>query len=76
AHEMTSYLQRLRGVRINMEFNSALCRGLLAARNGEPDVDKAGGASRTACAACGSGCAGQSVALPVVSAEKHSIVPS
>lgn len=75
-HEMTSYLQRLRGVRINMEFNSALCRGLLAARNGEPDVDKAGGASRTACAACGSGCAGQSVALPVVSAEKHSIVPS
>ncbi|MBR0873336.1 DUF59 domain-containing protein [Bradyrhizobium tropiciagri] len=75
-HEMASHLQRLRGVRINMEFNSALCRGLLAARDGEPDADRAAGTSRGGCGGCGSGCAGQPVASPSVIAEKHSIVPS
>jgi metal-sulfur cluster biosynthetic enzyme len=30
--ELAGYLSRLRGVRINMEFNSVLCRGLLEAR--------------------------------------------
>jgi hypothetical protein len=37
-HELATYLQRLRGVRINMEFNSSLCRGLLATRYSEPDA--------------------------------------
>jgi metal-sulfur cluster biosynthetic enzyme len=30
---LPAYLDRLRGVRLNMEFNGALCRGLLAARD-------------------------------------------
>lgn len=57
-HEMVSHLQRLRGVRINMEFNSSLCRGLLAVR--EVDGDRS---SQTPgpCGSCGSGCAAQSV---------------
>lgn len=70
-HELASYLQRLRGVRINMEFNSSLCRGLLAARYRERDGDSAG-QSAAPCGGCGSGCAGRSIGLPVA-AEKHSI---
>jgi len=33
------YLRRLRSVTVNMEFNGALCRGLLAARFGEDQAD-------------------------------------
>jgi metal-sulfur cluster biosynthetic enzyme len=73
SYELASYLQRLRGVRINMEFNSSLCRGLLAARYRELD---AGHTARTpvdagACGGCGSGCARRSIGLPVT-AERHS----
>lgn len=32
------HLRTLRGVRLNMEFNGALCRGLLAAREATPDL--------------------------------------
>jgi metal-sulfur cluster biosynthetic enzyme len=39
--ELASHLRRLRTVRINMEFNSALCRGLLGARYLERDGDSA-----------------------------------
>lgn len=73
-HELASYLQRLRGVRINMEFNSSLCRGLLAARYSEGDGANAG-QSATPCGGCGSGCAARSLGLPAV-AEKHSIAPA
>lgn len=73
-HELASYLQRLRGVRINMEFNSSLCRGLLAARYREHDGAGAG-QSAAPCGGCGSGCAGRSIGLPVV-AEKHSVAPA
>ncbi|MGY3604504.1 MULTISPECIES: metal-sulfur cluster assembly factor [unclassified Bradyrhizobium] len=67
--ELASYLQRLRGVRINMEFNSSLCRGLLAARYREPDGDAGQTAVDVApCGGCGSGCAVRA-AGPV---EKHS----
>jgi metal-sulfur cluster biosynthetic enzyme len=71
-NELASYLRRLRGVRINMEFNSSLCRGLLAARYREPDGD---GAARTSadaapCGGCGSGCAVRADAP----ADKHSAV--
>ncbi|MGY3617182.1 metal-sulfur cluster assembly factor [Bradyrhizobium sp. USDA 10063] len=66
-HELVSYLQRLRGVRINMEFNSSLCRGLLAARYRKPDGDGAGRTPVDApCGGCGSGCGMRSTA------EKHS----
>ncbi|MGI9488903.1 MAG: iron-sulfur cluster assembly protein [Geminicoccaceae bacterium] len=34
-----SYLQELRGVRINMEFNGAICRGLLSTRYKEAKLD-------------------------------------
>lgn len=72
-HELASYLQRLRGVRINMEFNSSLCRGLLAARY---DVLDGGGVGRTSvdaapCGGCASGCAVRS-GKPPGTAEKHS----
>lgn len=73
-HELASYLQRLRGVRINMEFNSSLCRGLLAARYGEGDGASAE-QSATPCGGCGSGCAARSIGLPSV-AEKHSVAPA
>ena len=33
------YLQELRGVRINMEFNGAICRGLLSTRYKEAKLD-------------------------------------
>ena len=33
------YLQELRGVRINMEFNGAICRGLLSTRYKEANLD-------------------------------------
>ncbi|MDQ0475094.1 metal-sulfur cluster assembly factor [Labrys wisconsinensis] len=48
AHELGAYLQRLRAVRINMEFNTALCRGLLGSRY--QDGAEVGG--------CGHGCGG------------------
>ncbi|MEM8951356.1 MAG: iron-sulfur cluster assembly protein [Pseudomonadota bacterium] len=34
-----AYLQELRGVRINMEFNGAMCRGLLSTRYKEAKLD-------------------------------------
>ncbi|TAI66941.1 iron-sulfur cluster assembly protein [Bradyrhizobium sp. Leo170] len=66
-YELASYLQRLRGVRINMEFNSSLCRGLLAARYREPEGNSAGRTPVDAapCGGCGSGCAARSVEPPV-----------
>jgi metal-sulfur cluster biosynthetic enzyme len=72
-HELASYLRRLRGVRINMEFNSSLCRGLLAARYRELDGDSAGRTPGEVapCGGCGSGCAVRAVGPPVT-AEKHS----
>ncbi|MBR0843181.1 iron-sulfur cluster assembly protein [Bradyrhizobium liaoningense] len=72
-HELAPYLQRLRGVRINMEFNSSLCRGLLVARYRDLG---GGGAERTSgCGACGSGCSTRSVGL-AVAAEQPTIVPT
>lgn len=73
-HEMAAYLQRLRGVRINMEFNSSLCRGLLAARYGERD-GASSGQSAAPCGGCGSGCAARSIGLPVVT-ETESVAPT
>lgn len=65
SHELAPYLRRLRGVRINMEFNSSLCRGLLAARYG----DRTGWISTEGapCGGCSSGCAARSVGLQVTS---------
>ncbi|WP_119269419.1 iron-sulfur cluster assembly protein [Taklimakanibacter deserti] len=40
ADELAGHLQRLKAVRINMEFGGALCRGLLAARYREFDPEK------------------------------------
>jgi hypothetical protein len=51
-HELAAYLQRLRAVRINMEFNSALCRGLLGSRYREID----GSGAEPESFGCGSGC--------------------
>ena len=53
-HELRPYLQRLRAVRINMEFNSALCRGLLDARYSgvRQEAADAGGCGK----GCGSAC--------------------
>jgi hypothetical protein len=68
-HEMASYLQRLRGVRINMEFNSSLCRGLLAVRYLELDADRAE-QTPAPCGGCGSGCAVRSSGSPAMN--KHS----
>jgi metal-sulfur cluster biosynthetic enzyme len=73
-HELASYLQRLRGVRINMEFNSSLCRGLLAARYRELDRGGAG-RSPVPCRGCDSGCAVRSIGLPVI-AEKLTVAPA
>jgi hypothetical protein len=73
-HELASYLQRLRGVRINMEFNSSLCRGLLAARYREPDGDSAERTPVT-CGGCGSGCTVRAGGPPV-NAEKHAVAPA
>jgi metal-sulfur cluster biosynthetic enzyme len=69
-NELASYLRRLRGVRINMEFNSSLCRGLLAARYREPAGDSAEQplADTAPCGGCGSGCA-----IRADEAEKQSI---
>lgn len=39
AAELPQYLSTLRGVRINMEFSGALCRGLLSTRYKELDTD-------------------------------------
>jgi metal-sulfur cluster biosynthetic enzyme len=51
-NELGPYLQRLRAVRINMEFNSTLCRGLLGSRY--RDVDGADADT----GGCGRGCGG------------------
>lgn len=58
-HELASYLQRLRGVRINMEFNSSLCRGLLATRYGELEgiAAERRPVNVAPCGTCASGCA-------------------
>jgi metal-sulfur cluster biosynthetic enzyme len=71
--ELAAYLRRLRGVRINMEFNSSLCRGLLAARYREPDGDSAEQTSADVapCGGCGSGCAVRTDG-PAMTAEKQS----
>ena len=72
-HELIPYLQRLRGVRINMEFNSSLCRGLLAARYRE-----LGGSSAertSACGACGSGCSARTIG-PHAATEQHTVAPA
>lgn len=42
AASLGQHLRRLRSVTVNMEFNSALCRGLLAARFGEDEPDDRG----------------------------------
>lgn len=39
AADLAVYLSKLRGIRINMEFNGALCRGLLSTRYKELDRD-------------------------------------
>jgi hypothetical protein len=67
-HDLAAYLQRLRGVRINMEFNSSLCRGLLAVRNRGSDGDSAGSAS-SSCGGCHTGCAVRSTVLHVATEE-------
>ncbi|MFB9262904.1 iron-sulfur cluster assembly protein [Bradyrhizobium erythrophlei] len=75
-HELAAYLQRLRGVRINMEFNSSLCRGLLAARYRELDAGHGGrtSVSETRCGGCGSGCASRRSAALQVPGQEHSTV--
>ncbi len=40
--ELGDYMARLRGVRINMEFNGALCRGLQSTRYKEVEIGKDG----------------------------------
>jgi metal-sulfur cluster biosynthetic enzyme len=72
--EVASYLQRLRGVRINMEFNSSLCRGLLAARYHELDAGPGGRTSvgATPCGGCGSGCVSRRSAARQVPSQEHS----
>lgn len=42
AASLGQHLRRLRSVTVNMEFNGALCRGLLAARFGEDEPDDRG----------------------------------
>jgi metal-sulfur cluster biosynthetic enzyme len=42
AATLSLHLSRLRSVTVNMEFNGALCRGLLAARFGEDQTDDRG----------------------------------
>ncbi|WP_316206811.1 MULTISPECIES: iron-sulfur cluster assembly protein [unclassified Bradyrhizobium] len=58
AGEFAAYLRKLRGVRINMEFNTALCRGLLGARYRQADEEAGQTASADAphCGGCGAGC--------------------
>jgi hypothetical protein len=36
----TQYLHRIRGARMNAEFNGAICRGLLAARKGQDPIEE------------------------------------
>jgi len=57
--EFAAYMQRLRGVRINMEFNSALCRGLRESRyKGVGDRPRSSVTETQACGeGCGSSCA-------------------
>ena len=42
AASLGQHLRRLRSVTVNMEFNGALCRGLLAARFGEDEPHERG----------------------------------
>jgi hypothetical protein len=42
AAALGQHLRRLRSVTVNMEFNGALCRGLLAARFGEEEPEDGG----------------------------------
>jgi hypothetical protein len=42
AATLSLHLSRLRSVTVNMEFNGALCRGLLAARFGEDETNDQG----------------------------------
>ncbi|CCE05750.1 conserved hypothetical protein [Bradyrhizobium sp. STM 3843] len=56
--ELAAHLRKLRGVRINMEFNSALCRGLLDARyrQGDAGAGQAAAADGGHCGGCGASC--------------------
>jgi hypothetical protein len=56
-HELKAYLQRLRAVRINMTFNSTLCRGLLGARYQEHGRDADQACGGTCASACSKGAA-------------------
>lgn len=40
--ELPAHLERLRGVRINMEFNGAMCRGLATSRYKEVGIGPEG----------------------------------
>ena len=62
--EFAGYMQRLRGVRINMEFNSVLCRGLLEARYQSFDAEAGALAPRDAGCGCAAPCT-RSAAVPV-----------
>ncbi|WP_454625228.1 iron-sulfur cluster assembly protein [Bradyrhizobium cenepequi] len=72
--ELASHLRRLRTVRINMEFNSALCRGLLGARYLERDGSSVELKRTDAgeCVACrGTGCGKRPLAQsPAATAEE------
>ena len=58
----SKYVSGLRSVGLNAEFNSMICRGLLAGRYGRPERGGArpstGGG--TSCGGCGGGCSGRS----------------
>ncbi|MGJ4943933.1 metal-sulfur cluster assembly factor [Bradyrhizobium sp. HKCCYLS1011] len=56
--ELAAHLRKLRGVRINMEFNSALCRALLDARYrpGDASAGQAAAADGGRCGGCGTSC--------------------
>ncbi|SDR32240.1 protein of unknown function DUF59 [Rhizobiales bacterium GAS113] len=58
-----SYLASLRRVRINAEFNGALCRGLLAAREEMTATPSSG--PGCASVACGTACAGTKAEAPM-----------
>jgi len=75
-NELAAHLRRLRGVRVNMEFNSSLCRGLLAARYRELEADRAErtAGSAPACGGCGGGCAMRSARLPATGGEHSAAI--
>ena len=41
AGRFVEYVRKIRGARMNAEFNGAICRGLLAARKGEEPIKEA-----------------------------------